>query len=74
MFMPFDAHICFIKSMLIRNVHSHCPSLWSFVCIVEMKFVASPLIKSIKTKDLSRTLISLLPLGKLKKICQIHND
>jgi len=52
MFMPFDAHICFIKSMLIRNVHPHCPSLRSFVCIVEMKFVASPLIKSIKTKDI----------------------
>ncbi len=59
--MPFDAHICFIKSMLIRNVHPHSPSPQSFACIVEMEFVASPLIKSTKNEDLFRTLISLLP-------------
>jgi hypothetical protein len=72
--MPFDAHICVIKLVLIRNVHTHSPSPWSFACIVEMEFVASPLIKSTKSENLLRTLISLLLLGELKKTYQIHND
>lgn len=50
------------------------PSPESVACIVEMEFVASPLIKSTKSEDLPRTLISLLPLCKLKKTYQIHND